>query len=65
LTVIVSLGYVMLNSPLSPLSRYPSSAEKEEGSGPCQIFGLHIISGIGKAGIVILANHRLNTSFFC
>jgi hypothetical protein len=55
----------MLNSPLSPLSRYPSSAEKEEGSGPCQIFGLPVISGIGMAGIVILANHRLNTSFFC
>jgi len=35
------------------------------GSGPCQISGLRIISGIGKADPAILANHRLNTSFFC
>jgi hypothetical protein len=42
-----------------------AGVKKASSSGPCQIFGPQPLSGIGKAGTAILANHRLNTSYFC
>jgi hypothetical protein len=61
LAVIVSLGYVMFRSPLSPSELIACTRKKATAPGPVKSLACMPL----RAGIAILANHRLNTSFFC